>query len=140
MFGGASGLVVYCKEYKFWTNIFNPNGYSSGWNAWLTGWTQVYRYWYLSMLWQFGWTGFSLITYVFSLLGMDTAFYIMNLLSLLGPIGNAALTGAVYYVYSNTLTMNPAFGEYNLSDYTAIFANIIGSTQQLTVALLTIFL
>jgi len=92
------------------------------------------------MLWQFGWTGFSLITYVFSLLGMDTAFYIMNLVSLLGPIGNAALTGAVYYVNTKTLTMNPTFGEYNLSDYTAIFANIIGSTQQLTVALLTIFL
>jgi hypothetical protein len=92
------------------------------------------------MIWQFGWTGFSLITYLFSFLGMDTAFYIMNLVSLLGPIGNAALTGVLYYVNSSTLTMNPTFGVYNLNDYTAIFANIIGSTQQLTVALLTIFL
>ena len=133
-------MIVYFKEYKYWTELFNPNGYSSGWNAWATGWTQVYRYWYLSMIWQFGWTGFSLIAYVFSFLGMDTVFSIMNIVSLLGPIGNAALTGVLYYVNSNTLTMNPTFGDYNLSDYTAIFANIIGSTQQLTVALLTIFL
>lgn len=91
-------MVVYFTQYKFWTDVFNPYGYSSGWNAWLSGWTQPHRYWYLSMFWQLGWTGISLITYTFSLLGMDTAFYVMNLASFLGPIGNAVLTASAYHV------------------------------------------
>ena len=38
LFGGAASYIVYSKEYKYWMNLNNPNGYSSGWNMWVTGW------------------------------------------------------------------------------------------------------
>ena len=103
LFGGVASYYIYSKEYTFWMGKNNPNNYSSGWNMWLTGWIQVFRYWYLSMFWQLGWTGISLINYIFCLMGLDSAFNIINILSIFGPLGNLALTSISYYLYSTPL-------------------------------------
>lgn len=120
-------------------DINNPHGYANGWNMWLTGWLQVFRYWYLSMFWQLGWTGVALINYIFCFAGLDSAFNIINLLSILGPLGNIALTSVSYFLYSThgPDLLNPDFGD-NTDDYKALFGNIIASTQQLTISILTL--
>ena len=106
---------------------------------WLTGWTQVFRYWYSSMFLQLGWTGFALLNYIFCLTGLDTAFNIFNILSIFVSLGNLALTSVIYYLYSTPGAdyINPDFGE-NEGDGLAFFGNIIASTQQLTISLLTL--
>jgi hypothetical protein len=98
LFGGAASYLVYTNEYKFWMNLNNPNNYSTGWDMWLGGWFQPYRYWYVSMFWQLGWTGVSLINFLFCLLGLDTAFNIINLISILAPLGNLALASGAYFL------------------------------------------
>jgi len=91
------------------------------------------------MFWQLGWTGVALINYIFCLVGLDSAFNIINLLSILGPLGNIALTSVSYYLYSTPgpSFINPDFGD-NTGDYKSLFGNIIASTQQLTITILTL--
>jgi len=81
------------------------------------------------MFWQLGWSGISLINYMFCLLGFDSLFNIINILTIFGAAGNIALTSIIYFLYSNRMAdyINPDFGD-NPDDMKAIFGNIIAGT------------
>ncbi len=114
-------MIMYEKEYKYWTEKYNPNNFK---NTWSMLESDTLKYWYYSMFWSLGWTGFALINYIIGLAGLINVFNVLNLVSILGPVGTVALTIIADLNYKHA---DPVFGA-NAGDWYAIFGNIVGST------------
>jgi len=101
------------------------------------------------MCWEAGWAVLNTFNYLFYLLDFTTTFNVLNILSIIGPIGNLAVTGLTHFLqttngpnlflakllaeYIPFLKMklgpwylNPPFG-VKKGDLTTLFVNLIAS-------------